>query len=57
KKLREKFSNNGIEFAKKFDWEKKIIPKWLKFLSILRILENLLIMVERSWGFRGLDFL
>jgi len=33
KKLREKFSKNGIKFAKKFDWEKCIIPEWIKFFK------------------------
>ena len=32
-KLREKFSKNAIKFAKNYDWEKKIIPKWLDFLN------------------------
>jgi len=33
KKLREKFSKNAIEFAKRFDWEKYIIPEWIKFFD------------------------
>ena len=33
KKLREKFSKNGIKFAKKFDWEKVIMKEWLKFFK------------------------
>ena len=33
KKLRENFSKNGIKFAKKFDWQKKIIPQWIDFFQ------------------------
>jgi len=33
KKLREKFSKNAVKFAKKFDWETKIIPLWIDFLK------------------------
>ncbi len=33
KKLREKFSKNGIKFAKKFDWQTKIIPQWIDFFK------------------------
>ena len=33
KKLREKFSKNGIKFAKKFDWQRKIIPQWINFFK------------------------
>jgi len=35
KKLREKFSKNAVEFAKEFDYKKKIIPIWLKFFKEL----------------------
>ncbi len=33
KKLREKCSKNAIKFAKKFDWEKVVIPLWIDFLK------------------------
>ncbi len=33
KKLREKCSKNAVKFAKKFDWETKIIPQWIEFLK------------------------
>jgi len=33
KKLREEFSKNAVNFAQGFDWEKVIIPKWLKFFE------------------------
>ncbi len=32
-KLREKFSKNAVKFAKGFDWEKKIVKKWLDFFK------------------------
>jgi len=32
-KLRERLSNNAVKFAKGYDWEKKIIPKWLEFFK------------------------
>ena len=32
-KLREKLSKNAIKFAKNYDWEKKIIKKWIDFLN------------------------
>lgn len=35
KKLREKFSKNAIKFAKKYDWEKHIIPKWIEFFEYI----------------------
>ena len=31
--LRKEFSKNAVEFAKNFDWEKCIIPKWLEFFK------------------------
>jgi len=33
KKLREKFSKNGIEFSKDYDWETKIVPQWIDFFK------------------------
>jgi len=33
KKLREKCSKNAVKFAKGYDWEKKIIPKWIDFFE------------------------
>jgi len=33
KKLRERLSKNAVKFAKKFDWKKHIIPKWLDFFE------------------------
>ena len=35
KKLREKFSKNAIKFAKKYDWEKHIIPKWIELFEYI----------------------
>jgi len=35
KKLREKLSKNAIKFAKKFDWQKAIIPQWIDFFNYL----------------------
>jgi len=40
KKLREKFSKNGIKFAKKFDWQKVIIPEWLEFFKHVEEVEK-----------------
>ncbi len=40
KKLREKFSKNGIKFAKKFDWQKKIIPQWIDFFKYVEEYKN-----------------
>ena len=31
--LRKKFSKNAVKFASKFDWDKYIIPEWLKFFE------------------------
>jgi len=31
--LRKKFSKNAVKFAQKFDWQKNIIPEWLKFFE------------------------
>ncbi|GAH81474.1 unnamed protein product, partial [marine sediment metagenome] len=33
KKLREKFSKNAVNFAKKYDWEKVVIKKWIDFFE------------------------
>jgi len=35
KKLREKCSKNAIKFAKKYDWEKVIIKKWIDFFDYI----------------------
>jgi len=40
KKLREKFSRNGIKFAKGFDWEKYIIPQWIEFFKHIEEVEK-----------------
>jgi len=32
-KLRKKFSRNAVKFAKDYDWEKHIIPKWLDLFN------------------------
>ena len=29
KKLREKFSKNGLKFSADYDWETKIVPQWI----------------------------
>ena len=33
KKLRENLSKNAVKFARGYDWEKVIIPKWLEFFK------------------------
>jgi len=50
KKLREKFSNNAIKFAKKFDWEKYIITQWIDFLKYIEDLKEPINYAEKKLG-------
>ena len=50
KKLREQFSKNAIEFAKEFDWEKKVIKKWLDFFKELEEIREPVDYKEKKLG-------
>ena len=50
KKLREKFSKNGIKFAKKFDWQKCIIPEWINFFKYVEEFKEPVNYAEKKLG-------
>lgn len=48
--LRKKFSKNAVKFAKEFDWEKKIIPKWMDFFNYVEEYREPLNYKEKKLG-------
>ena len=50
KKLREQFSKNAINFAKEFDYEKKVIPMWIDFFKELEEIKEPIDYKENKIG-------